>query len=103
MRVMLRSSCYLSPHINDAGGEQVRVLLDPREPEHPDDDLSDLIQVDGPPVVRIKSQENPVELLLHSGHVLHVGGLIPLEEVQCPGAILVEDSEQSLVENIFLT
>ena len=90
------------PDINDAGSQQVGILLYPSKSEHPDDNLADFIEIYGASVVGIKSHENPIELLFYGGHVLHIGGLIPLKEVQCSTFVLIKDPEQSFIENIFL-
>ena len=71
-------------------------------PKHPLDDLRDLLGVDGAAAVRVESREDPVELLLDGGHVLHVGGLEPLEEVEGAAAVLVKHPEQGVVEDIVL-
>ena len=71
-------------------------------PEHPLDDLRDLLGVDGAAAVRVESREDPVELLLDGGHVLHVGRLEPLEEVEGAAVVLVKHAEQGVVEDIVL-
>ena len=52
--------------------------------------------------VFLANHEDPVQLLFYGGHVLHVGGLIPLKEVQRPTLVLIKDPEQSFIKNIFL-
>ena len=73
------------------------------EPEHPLDNLHDLVRVDGAAAVCVKGCEDPVELLLDRRHVLHVGGLEPLEEVEGAAVVLIKHPEQRVVEDIILT
>ena len=91
-----------SPHINHAGGQKVWILLYPSKSEHPDDNLTDFIEIYGASIVGIESHENPIQLLFYGGHVLDICGLIPLKEVQRPTLVLIKDPEQSFIENIFL-
>ena len=70
--------------------------------EHPLDNLSDLVRINGAATISVKSCEDPVEFLLNSRHVLHIRCLEPLEEVQCSTVVLIKHSEQSIVENIVL-
>ena len=74
----------------------------PSQPEHPFDNLHDLFRVYGSSAISIKGCEDPVEFLLDGRHVLHVGGLEPLEEVEGAAIILVKHAEQSVIKDIIL-
>ena len=90
------------PDINHAGGQEVWILLYPSKSEHPDDNLSDFIDIYRASIVGIESLENPIQFLFYGGHVLNISGLIPLKEVQRSTLVLIKDPEQSFIENIFL-
>ena len=84
------------PDIRDAGGQQVLVLLYPRQPEEALADVRDLLVVDGPAAVRVEGGEDPWELLLGGVEGGGLARLHPLLEAEAAGLVLVKHTEQGL-------
>ena len=68
------------PDIYDTGLKKVRIFLNPSKSEHPNYNVSDLFNINGPSTISIKGAEDPVKFFFWSCHVLHIGCLVPFKE-----------------------